>query len=169
VRRKQAKLDAELAAAQQSRAETEGQLKLEQDDLIMALEFVDDIAAVYAEADERTRRGLNQAFFKRIKIMARWDDEHHCPRVEVAGVELTEPYAALLADNTADEMMAWVREVQNARKRPRGPDGRLPGTSSDGDVSIFVKMAELETRRSKTYLAWQRICELHAKRFRPRP
>ncbi len=140
--RKQAKLDAELAAAHQSRAETEGQLKLEQDDLIMALELVDDIEAVYAQAAERTRRGLNQAFFKRIKITARWDDEHHCPRVEVAGAELTEPYAALLADNTADEMMAWVREVQNARKRPQRPDGRLPGTFSDGDVSIFVKMAE---------------------------
>jgi hypothetical protein len=49
-KRKQAKLDAEIAAARRSRAETEGQLTLEQDDLIMALELVDDVATVYAQA-----------------------------------------------------------------------------------------------------------------------
>jgi site-specific DNA recombinase len=146
-KRKQAKLDAEIAAAKQSRAETEGQLKLEQDDLIMALELVDDVAAVYAEADERTRRGYNQAFFKRIKIRARWDDEHHRPAVEVVGVELTEPYAALLAENTTDEAMAWVKAVQslsapNTRKSPQEPSGPLPRAFSGGDLSIFFKMAE---------------------------
>ena len=69
-KRKQAKIEDELAAAKQSRAETEGQLRLEQDDLIMALELAGDVAKVYAEADERTRRGYNQAFFKHIWISA---------------------------------------------------------------------------------------------------
>jgi site-specific DNA recombinase len=148
-KRKQAKLDAEIAAAKQSRAETEGRLKLEQDDLVMALELAGDVAKVYAEADERTRRGYNQAFFTRIKIKARWDDEQRRPHVEVAGVELTEPYAALLAENTTDEAMAWVRAVQatsaqNARKRPQEPSKRLPRAFSGGDLSIFVKLAERE-------------------------
>jgi len=55
--RKQAKLDAEIAAAKTSRAEIEGRWDLEQDDLIMALELAGDVEAVYAEADERPRRG----------------------------------------------------------------------------------------------------------------
>jgi hypothetical protein len=82
----------------------------------------------------------------------------------------SKPYAALLAENTTDEAMAWVKAVQslsapNTRKSPREPSEPLPRAFSGGDLSIFFKMAELETRRSKTYLAWQRIGELHAKRF----
>jgi site-specific DNA recombinase len=148
-RRKQARLDAEIAAAKQSRAETEGQLRLEQADLIMALELASDVATVYAEADDRTRRGYNQAFFTRIKIRARWDDEHHRPDVQVVGVELTEAYASLLAENTTAEAMAWVTAVQslsaqNARKRPQERSEPLPRAFSGGDLSIFVKLAERE-------------------------
>lgn len=148
-KRKQAKLDEELLAAQQSLAKTEGQLRLEQDDLIMALELADDVEAVYADADDRTRRGFNQAFFERIRIRARWDDEAGCTVVEVAGVELTEPYADLLAENFTARAMAWVGAIQghsaqNARKRPQEPGGRLSGTFSDEDLSIFVKLAEGE-------------------------
>jgi hypothetical protein len=75
---------ARLPEAEQSLAET---------DLCAALELAGDIQAVYEAADERTRRGYNQAFFKRIKIRARWDDEERQTVVEVVGVELTEPYA----------------------------------------------------------------------------
>jgi hypothetical protein len=154
---KQAKLDAEIAAAQQSRAETEGQMKLDQDDLIMALELVDDVEAVYAEADDRTRRGFNQAFFERIKIRARWDDEHHRPHVQVVGVELTEPYAALLAENTTEEAMAWVQAVKGLsarkpRKSPQEPSEPLPRAFSDGDLSIFFKLAGRSGRVAKKRL-----------------
>jgi hypothetical protein len=55
-------------------------------------------AGVYERSDERTKRGYNQAFCERIKIKARWDDEAKQTSVEVVGVELTDPFAVLLAD-----------------------------------------------------------------------
>ena len=63
--------------------------------------------------------------------------------VEVAGVELTEPYAVLLAENATDKALAWVEAIQ-AEKRPQEPAGRLPKALSSGDISIFVKLAEGE-------------------------
>lgn len=65
------------------------------------------------------------------------------------GVELTEPYAALLAENATDKAMARVsavqrRSAQDARNVPRSRAGGLPKTFSGGDLSIFVKLAERE-------------------------
>jgi hypothetical protein len=70
--------------------------------------------------------------------------------VEVTGVELTEPYATLLAEQTTEEALAWVATIkagstpQNAGKHPQEPDAGLPKALSNGDISIFVKLAERE-------------------------
>jgi site-specific DNA recombinase len=141
-RAERARMKAEIKEAEKSLAETETRLKLEHEDLCAALDLVGNVQAVYEAADEQTRRGYNQAFFKRINIKARWDDEKGQMVVEVAGVELTEPYAELLADETTEKALAWVeaiktgRKPQDARKRPSG--------ALSGDVSIFVKLAERE-------------------------
>jgi hypothetical protein len=66
-------------AAEASLVETEGRLEINESDLFRALELAEDIAAIYELADERTRRGYNQAFFTRIKIKADWDHEQARP------------------------------------------------------------------------------------------
>jgi site-specific DNA recombinase len=149
-RAERARMKAEIIEAEKSLAETNQRLKLEHEDLCAALELAGDVQAVYTAAHEITKRGYNQAFFRRIKIRARWDHKQGRTVVEVAGVELTEPYAALLAEQTTEEALAWVeaikasRKPQNAEKRPQGSSGRLPGALSNGDISIFVKLAEGE-------------------------
>jgi site-specific DNA recombinase len=140
----------EIAAAETSLAETEGRLEINESDLCRALELAEDIAGVYELADERTRRGYNQAFFTRIKIKARWDDETGQTAVEVVGVELTEPYAVLLAEQTTEEALAWVEAIkagerpQKAGKRPQGPNKRASEALSGDDISIYEVLAEGE-------------------------
>jgi hypothetical protein len=138
----------EIAAAEASLAETEGRLEINESDLCRALELAEDIAGIYELADERTRRGYNQAFFTRIKIKARWDHEQGQTVVEVAGVELTEPYAVLLADQTTEEALAWVKAIKAGKrpetdgKRPRRAEGTISGAISLTDISIYEVLAE---------------------------
>ena len=130
------RMQQEIAAAEESLTETEGRLEINDSDLCRALELAEDIASVYAVADERTKRGYNQAFFTRIKIRARWDDEAGRTAVEVVGVELTDPYAVLLAEQTTEEALAWVEAIkgqkspETARKRPRKAKGAVSGAFS---------------------------------------
>ena len=136
-----------LECAEESLAETEGRLEINDSDLCRALELAEDIASVYAVADERTKRGYNQAFFTRIKIRARWDDGAGRTAVEVAGVELTDPYAVLLAEQTTKEALAWVKAIkaqegpETDRKRPRRAKGAVSGAFSRTDISIYEVLA----------------------------
>jgi hypothetical protein len=142
-RAERARMAGEIAEAEQSLAETETRLKLEHEDLCAALKLAGDIQAVYEAADERTRRGYNQAFFKRIKIRARWDDEERQTVVEVVGVELTEPYALLLAEKTVEDALAWVEAIKGGEK-PGDARKRPFGALSEPDISIYEQMAERE-------------------------
>jgi site-specific DNA recombinase len=136
----------EIAAAEASLAETEGRLEINETDLCRAL--AEDIAAVYELADERTRRGYNQAFFTRIKITARWDEMEGRTVIEVAGVELTDPYAVLLADETEREALAWVEAIKAqkgpeiSRKSPRRAEQATTGAFSQTEISIYEVLAE---------------------------
>jgi site-specific DNA recombinase len=142
-KRQQEKLDTDIQAARDSLAETEGRLRLEAHDLIQALELAGDVKAVYEDVPETIKRGYNQAFFKRISIRARWDDELRQTVAEVESVELTEPYALLLAENATDEAFAWAKAIK-AGKDPQSTRKRPDGALSGEDVSIFVKLAEGE-------------------------
>jgi hypothetical protein len=139
-----------ISTAEESLAETEGRLEINESDLCRALELAEDIAGIYEIADERTRRGYNQAFFTRIKIRARWDDGAGRTAVEVVGVELTEPYAVLLAEQTTKEALAWVEAIkvgerpQKAGKRLQKPHLQLPKALSGDDISIYEVLAEGE-------------------------
>jgi site-specific DNA recombinase len=147
-RAERARMQQEIAAAEASLAETEGRLEINESDLCRALELAENIAGIYELADERTRRGYNQAFFTRIKIRARWDDQAGRTAVEVAGVELTEPYAVLLAEQTTKEALAWVEAIktgerpQKAGKRLQGPTKRASKALSGDDISIYEVLAE---------------------------
>jgi site-specific DNA recombinase len=149
-RAERTRMQQEIAAAEASLVETEGRLEISETDLCRALELAEDIAAVYELADERTRRGYNQAFFTRIKITARWDETAGQAVVEVAGVELTEPYAVLLADKTTQEALAWVEAIKTqkspeiARKSPRRAERTTTGAFSRTDISIYEVLAEGE-------------------------
>jgi hypothetical protein len=159
----------EIAAAEASLAETEGRLEINESDLCRALELAEDIEGIYELADERTRRGYNQAFFTRIKIKARWDDEQGRTVVEVVGVELTEPYAVLLAEQTTEEALAWVEAVkaqerpEKGRKNPRRADGAISGVFPQTDISIYEVLAGMAGKFSKS--PWPLIRRLHEERF----
>ncbi len=136
-KRRQAKLEQEMHEAKQSLAKTEEKLDFREAELIMALELAEDIASVYLAADKKTKRGYNQAFFTHIWVTAYWDGDHTQPVVEVTGVELTKPYAELLADGLAEQLQASIR-VLKAHKRGKRPDRALPASA----ISNFFKMAE---------------------------
>jgi hypothetical protein len=86
-----------------------------------ALELVEDIRQVYLAADEATRRGYNQAFFKKLLVRASWDYEIGTGSVQIERAELTEPYALLLTKGMAEDIEAEVAHLHpKRRKRPRG-------------------------------------------------
>jgi hypothetical protein len=132
-------MQSEIRAAEQSLAETEMRLSLDADSLRMALELAGDVAQVYAQADEQTKRGYNQAFFKKLLITPEWDEEHGRTIVRVTDAELTEPYAAVLADNLVSGVMSEVELIRSgAAQAESDPFEPL----SDASGSIFVKLAE---------------------------
>jgi site-specific DNA recombinase len=132
------RMQTEIEAAEQSLAETEQRLSLDGDALRMALELAEDVAQLYAEAADATKRSLNQAFFKRLVVMPEWDDETG-KSVRITGAELTEPYAALLADGLVEGVMAEVEALLAARASA-GQSG--PPKPFAADSSYFVKLAE---------------------------
>lgn len=138
-REERQRMQTEIKAAEQSLAETEQRLQLDADTLRMALELAANVAQVYRTANEQTKRGYNQAFFKKLYITPERDEEHRQTVVRVTGAELTEPYALLLAKDLVADVMS---EVELIRAMPTntgsGPNEPLP----DAAVSIFVKLAE---------------------------
>jgi hypothetical protein len=140
----------EITAAEASLTETEGRLEIHDTDLCRALELAEEVAGIYEISAERTKRGYNQAFFTRINIKARWDDEAGKTAVEVSDVELTDPYVVLLDPNTEREAMAWVeaikaqKDLEIARKSPRRAEQTTTGAFSRTDISIYEVLAEGE-------------------------
>jgi site-specific DNA recombinase len=103
-KRRQAKLESELQAAKLSLAETDLRLAIDQAQLSHALELAEDVQAVYEAANDQTRRGYNQAFFRKLLVDAEAEPGQRQPAVSISGVELTEPYAVLLAEDLVDSL-----------------------------------------------------------------
>jgi hypothetical protein len=148
-------MQAEIEAAEQSLAETEQRLSLDTDALGMALELAEDVAEVYAEAADSTKRSLNQAFSKRLVVMPEWDDEAG-KTVRIIGAELTEPYATLLADGLAEGVLAEAESLQ-AERASEGQSGSLKPFAADS--SYFVKMAGSRVQRLNADIALDRLVE----------
>ncbi len=123
------RLQTEIEAAEESLAETDARLQVETNQLRMALELAENVAVVYTEADESTKRSLNQAFFTKLYVLPHYDEGDTSARID--GAELTEPYAFLLADNVVEN---FERELQKAES---GPDKPLSPTA----CSMIVQMA----------------------------
>jgi hypothetical protein len=108
------------------------------------------------------------AYFTRIKIRARWGDQAG-RTAEVAGVELTDPYAVLLADETTEAALAWVQAIkaredpETAQKRPPEGQRAAPGAFSRTDISIYEVLAGMAGKSSKS--PWPLIRQLHEERF----
>ena len=143
-KRKQAALDDELEAAHASLAETEGALQLNATHLRIALELAEAVAAVYQGGDQQLKRGYNQAFFRKLYVTPEWDEAAGQMAVRITGAELTEPYALLLADDLAEDMLAEAEAIK-AQAAQRAPESQ-PGSPKPlaSGCSIFVKMAEPE-------------------------
>jgi site-specific DNA recombinase len=137
----------EIKAAEQSLAETEQRLQLDADMLRMALELAEDVAAVYATADEQTKRGYNQAFFTKLLIRPEWDDEQEQTIARVASAELTEPYQELLAQ---DLVASITKEVDSIRRATGQTESGPSEPPSGAGCSIFMKLAGIERQPSNT-------------------
>jgi site-specific DNA recombinase len=133
------RMQQEIKAAEQSLAETEQRLTLDAETLRLALELAEDVARVYAEADDATKRGYNQAFFKKLYITPERDEDLDRTVVRVSRTELTEPYAALLAQSLVPEL---ENELKLLRATPVNAESGSSEPLSGAEVSIFVKMAE---------------------------
>ncbi len=145
-KRKQDKLQNELDAAQESLAESEQQLRLDGRQLRIALELAGDVAEVYTAASEQTKRGYNQAFFVKLYVRAEWDEDEGPPTVWITRAVLTEPYAALLADNFAEGVLAEAEAIKDQADAEQAPESRSgsPKPVADGAVSYYELMAERE-------------------------
>ncbi len=142
-KRKQTQLQTELDAAHESLAETELRMSIDRAQLEMALELVEDVQAVYIAANEQTKRGYNQAFFKKLYVLAEWDDEHGETVAWISGVELTEPYALLLSEGLFEQVEAEARAIA-AGASTQNRAGSTADACSAGPVSIYEQMAERE-------------------------
>jgi site-specific DNA recombinase len=138
-KRKQAQLDDEIRAAQQSLAETDQRMTIDRDQLELALELAEDVQAVYRVADGQTKRGYNQAFFKKLFIMAEWDEDQAEISASVSRAELTPPYALLLVEGLFEQAEAEARALKAGTPPPK--ENRASAADT-GPVSIYVQMAE---------------------------
>jgi site-specific DNA recombinase len=143
-KRKQATLDDELDAAHASLAETEVALQLGSEHLPIALELAEDVAGVYKAGGEPLKRSYNQAFFRKLYVTPEWDEDAGQTVAHITDAELTEPYAVLLADDLAEDVLAEAEAIkaQAAQRAPESQDGS-PKPFAAG-CSYFVKMAERE-------------------------
>ncbi len=140
-RAERGRMQAEIAAAAQSLAETEQRLQLDADMLCTALELAEDVAAVYMSSSEQIKRGYNQALFNKLYITLQWDDDHEQIAVRVSRAELTKPYALLLDKHLPNKVLNQVELIRQASTTAgSGPNEPLP----DAGCSIFVKLAEGE-------------------------
>jgi site-specific DNA recombinase len=139
-KRKQADLQSELDAAHQSLAETEDRMTINQGQLELALELAEDVQDVYCAADEQTKRGYNQAFFRKLLVTAEWDDDRAETLAWVSGVELTEPYALLLTENLFEQAEAEARSIA-AGASTQNRAGSATDEHSASPVSIYEHMA----------------------------
>ena len=124
------RMDREITAARKSLAATEQQMNLDAGLLRMALELAENVAEVYRSAEPQLRRALNQAFFKHVWITPVYDDTNgRLHSVEVARVELTEPYKVLAASDFAEQAHAQTallsQKEQDQKESAPGGDAFL--------------------------------------------
>jgi site-specific DNA recombinase len=139
-KRKQAELQHELDAAHESLAETELRMTIDRAQIEIALELTEDVQRVYREANVQVKRGYNQAFFKKLYFMGEWDDELGEMIAWVSGVELSEPYALLLAEGLIGQVEQAAKAIETdpaTQNRAGSADERSPSP-----VSIYEHMAE---------------------------
>jgi site-specific DNA recombinase len=134
--RRQAQLEDELAAARESLVETDRNLNIDQAQLNRALALAADVHGVYVAADGQTRRGYNQAFFKKLLVIAEAEPGQRQPAVQLVGAELTQPYALLLAEDLVESVETEVEMIRAAQPR-------LMTTPSFGEKETEDSFADL--------------------------
>jgi hypothetical protein len=142
-KRRQEQLQNELDAAHASLAESQKLMEIGLQQLEMALELATNVAKFYVEADEATKRRLNQAFFKKLYVVPDWD-EYEKRVIRIDRAELSEPFAVLLAEDLAPDVLKEAEAIkagaaEDAENRLGAPVPALDQAASD-DVSYFVKL-----------------------------
>jgi site-specific DNA recombinase len=138
-REERLRMQAEIAAAETSLAETEQRLQLDADMLRMALELAEDVAKVYSAASEQTKRGYNQAFFQKLYVTPEWDEDQGQTVVKITKAELTKPYKRLLATNLVANITNEIALIRAATPT-NAESGPIEPLSVDA-CSNVVKLA----------------------------
>jgi site-specific DNA recombinase len=141
------RMKGEIKAAETSLTETELRLTIETQQLKLALELAQDVGSVYAQADEPTKRSLNQAFFQKLYVMPELDDAQaqQTTAAQITSAELTAPFALLLADDLAEGVLAEAAGItaRSAQPPKKALESQIssPEPLIDG-CSYFDQMAE---------------------------
>jgi site-specific DNA recombinase len=157
-RDERARLQGEIEAAEESLAETEQRLVLDTAELEMALQLAVDVANIYEASNEQTKRSYNLAFFKKIYVLPELDERGECAGVRAVSSELTEPYAVLLANDLAADVVAEAKQITAGATRPgpatfgstKGKDGPEGPSSFATPVSNILGLAGDQGRRSNS-------------------
>ena len=105
--------------------------------LRMALELAGDVAEVYREGSSSLKRGYNQAFFKKLYILPKWDEDIGETRVRVVNADLTEPFAAVLSDHLVEQLDAEAERIRSlAAPTENGPGGPI-SASNDFELRSY--------------------------------
>ena len=137
-REERKRMNGEIRAAEKSLAATEQQFNLDGAMLRMALELAGDVAKVYRDGSKSLKRGYNQAFFKRLMVKPELGDDGELV-VRVVDAELTEPYAVLLADNLAEDVLAEAERIHALSAKTENDP---VGPSSTSACVTFEVLAE---------------------------
>jgi site-specific DNA recombinase len=116
MRQEMDRITRETAAAEAQLAACQTRYQDVQDVLARALELAGSCLAQYQEASNAVRRQFNQGFFKAIYI----DDAGQVERVE-----LTEPFASLLAGDLMERLETERRQAKAYRRSSRTTNGSL--------------------------------------------
>jgi hypothetical protein len=161
-------MQTEIQAAEQSLAETEQRLRLDADMLRMALELAENVAAVYATADEQTKRAYNQAFFKKLYVVPEWDEASSQTSARVSRAELTEPLRRVAGGQPRPNGHARGRADSDGRqhRRRRQPSAAFccrvfDLRETDGDRGTKIEhFRDVATDRAATHRALrQKLCQ----------
>jgi hypothetical protein len=134
----QARIGKEMTAAKKELAKAELRVEQLKAALNEALRLATDSEYAYRVADDQTRRGWNQDFFKRIYIR----DE------EVVGAELTDTYAALLSEELIVKLEAFKADRQSK------PEAKVTSLRTWGSIEgLIVETAGIEPASA---IAWRR-------------
>ena len=138
-RKERLRLQEEIDEAERSVAAAEERLTLDTGVLRMALELVEDAVTSYEDAPGFLRRAFNQAFFSKLRVKARREEEGAPPIGAEVEAELAPPLNLVLAPDFAQQARTEAAQIEKAAEKAKDDFGE---PSFAAPSSIFEVLAE---------------------------